>query len=148
MRSSYVLAGVVLLALVVGSVGAAGCSSKPKPTGLYAIDPDPDGAVPPQYVERLLAQDPEAAAAITFVSHRHGFLPSGQIQVTVNLESKILTGDRWLEWKAVFYDAGRFPLEETEWHPFRVGPSVVHTIEASSISPLAKDYSLFVRSLK
>ncbi|MCP3986614.1 MAG: hypothetical protein GY723_19695 [bacterium] len=146
MRSSHVWAAIALLALVVGSAGCSGCNGRP--TGLYTIDPDPKEGVPPQYVERLLAQDPAAAAAFFFVNHRHGFLPSGQIEVSVNLESRIVNDEYWLEWKAVFYDADRFPVEETEWHPFRVGPSVVHTIEASSTSPVAKDYTLFVRSLR
>ncbi|MCP5056654.1 MAG: hypothetical protein GY937_07990 [bacterium] len=147
MRSSYVLAAAALMVLVVGGAGCSSCNNK-RATGLYTIDPDPEGAVPPQYVERLLAQDSAAAAAFVFVNHRHGFLPSGQIQVSVNLESRIVNDEYWLEWKAVFYDADRFPVEETEWHPFPVGPSVVHTIKASSTSPVAKDYTLFVRSLR
>ncbi len=141
-------ASILLTLILCGAVSCAGCQDKPRPTGLYPVDPDPKGQVPPQFEQRILAQDPEAAAAVFFVSHRHGFLPTGQIQISVNLESRILTGERWLEWRAVFYDADRFPVEETEWHPIRIGPSVVHTVKAQSISPGAKDYTLFVRSVK
>lgn len=133
----------LLLALVLL---AAGCAKPVRDTGLYPIVEEPTGAVPPQHTQRLLAQDKDAAKAVFLVNTEAGRLPAGQLQVRLNLESRVVY-DYWLEWKVVFYDGGRFNVEETEWKPLHLAPSVVHTLQANSIRPDAVEYTLFVRSM-
>lgn len=141
-RTRLVLAGAVLAAGLL----AAGCAKPVRDTGLYPIVKEPTGAVPPQHTRRLLAQDEDAARAVFLVHTEAGRLPAGQLQVRLNLESRVVY-DTWLEWKVVFYDGGRFNVEETEWKPLHLAPSVVHTLQANSIRPDAVEYTLFVRSI-
>jgi hypothetical protein len=129
----------VILALAL--VGGSSCDR-----GLYPLDRRPEGEVHLQHRERLLAQDKKAERAVRVSAQEHGRLPSGQIQVRIDLESRLKKDDYWLEWKVVFYDVQGFQLEETEWYSLYLTPAVLHTVQASSISPKAEDYTLFLRS--
>lgn len=137
---------LALLLIVCMAAALAACAKPKRDTGLYAIGREPTGAIPPQHTTRLLAQDEAAAKAVFLVNAEAGRLPSGQVQLRLNLESRVVY-DYWVEWKVVFYDAGRFNVEQTEWRPLHLAPSVVHTLEANSIRTDTVDYTLFVRSM-
>lgn len=143
-RRRRLLAGALAAALVL-SLGA--CAKPPRDTGLYEIGKEPTGAQPPQHSVRLLAQDEDAAKAVFVVNAEAGKLPGGQVSVRLNLESRVVY-DYWMEWKVVFYDGGKFIVEETEWTPLHLAPSVVHSLEANSIRPDPTDYTLLVRSMR
>ena len=113
--------------------------------GPFPLDRKPEGEVPLQHRERLLAQDRQTERAVQVAAYEHGRLPSGQIQVRIDLLSR-RKDDYWMEWKVVFYDAQGFQVEETEWHSLHLAASVLQTVKASSISPKADDYTLFLRS--
>jgi len=139
MRARWTVVSVILGLALVGP--GPGCRRGPFP-----LDRKPEGEVPLQHRERLLALDRHAERAVQVAALEHGRLPSGQIQVRIDLQSRLRKGDYWLEWKVVFYDAQGFQLEETEWHPLHLTASVLHTVKASSIDPKAEDYTLFLRS--
>lgn len=144
LRTQRHWAGVALVLAAALALGA--CSRGPKrTTQLVPINAHPAKGAPLEQSQRLLAQDAVAAGSLYYVSHEHGRLPSGQLQVTVNLEGRTGMSDRWLEWQMVFYDRGRTPVEETAWNPLHVRPDVVHAIKANSIRPDVEDYTLFLR---
>ncbi len=142
-RPHRLLAALVTAALAL-ALGA--CAKPPRDTGLYEIGKEPTGAQPPQHSVRLLAQDEDAAKAVFVVNAEAGTLPSGQVQVRLNLESRVVY-DYWLEWKVVFYDGSKFIVDQTDWTPLHLAPSVVHTLQANSIRPDPVDYTLLVRSM-
>jgi hypothetical protein len=142
-KPTRALAAVGLL-LVLAAGGCQSCDNN----GLFRVRAHPRGRVPLEQVERLVARDKTAAKAVYYVSHRHGRVPSGQLEIQVNLQSRQKKGGGiWLEWKCVFTDEGQFPIEETEWHPFLLEASVVHTVTAKSISPEAADYTFHLRTV-
>ena len=128
---TFVFAGVIALALIVGCKGTYPAKSDPNPL---------------QEQEKHIMLDSKVKNNIKLVRELDpGRVPGGGQLVVgavfVNAKSK----DIWCDVKVQFVDSKGGILEETNWEPVLFQRSMEYTVKKNSLSPEAADYKISIR---
>lgn len=99
---------------------------------------------PIQETEHVILLDRVFKANLKIVKDKIEKLPSGQTQVTLEMENR-KDEDIWTDVQVIFRGADGFEVEKTSWTPFQFHRREVNTFKATSMSPNITDYRIIIR---
>ena len=77
--------------------------------------------------------DDKAAESVVFLNHRAERLPSGHLSIAFTCQGAHEKKPTVIDWKVVFFDQQRMPMDQTEWHTEYLSPGEVKMLTAGSI---------------
>ena len=115
--------------LLLASCGAAKVGTNPTPL---------------QDTEHVVLLDRTDKSSLKLVKSKIEKLPSGQMQVTMEMENRN-NDNIWTDIQVIFRGADGYEIEKTNWAPFLFEHHEVSTFSTTSLSANPVDYRIIIR---
>lgn len=142
----FLVLSFFVILLILNSCSSHQKVTKVPPNGPYHLSKAPLPPVPDQYVAPILAIDKRVTKVLLYVNHSQQKYPSGQVRILMNLYNANTAQDEWVDWKVLFYDENNNKIEETEWASTLFPRQIIKTIEARSLRPDVKNFTVIVKT--
>jgi hypothetical protein len=135
------------LAHLLGLLAAAlvGCAT---PRGPYSPITPEDRDAPHQMSHGVTMLDKNVRDSLLFVNRVAKRLPSGQVQVRIQMQNLYRDETLWSDVRVVFYDEDNMTVDQTEWQKIPFPPREIVLIQGTSLRNDVQTYNVQFKNLR
>jgi hypothetical protein len=131
--------------VVVFFAAVPGCRT---PRGPYSPITREDEKTPHQMSHGVTMLDKNVRDALLFINRTAKRLPSGQVQVRVQMQNLYRNETLWSDVRVVFYDEDEMGVDQTEWQKVSFPAREIVLIQGTSLRNDIKTYNVQFKNLR